>query len=648
MKPIIVAPLKNDKDSDKIINSPANEFFAGIIPVYWQNIYGSIGINRRDSISCNFISFNTLKSAISEIHNINKKIYITLNNHYYSQEQNKLVERLIEDCIGVDVDGFIIADPGMISLVRQLYPTVYITASSESGCYSCYDVRFFASLGVNRIIFPRDMTISQMHDAISRSSVKKMEYEAFIYGPRCTYSGPYCTVTHGFINGPSFCSYKIQHRIMRNDGAELTSEEIKKIENNFADRNSWSCNHSTGDITSDSCGLCSVNKLLDIGINYFKIVGREYSILENLNNIDYVNDAIMNRKVGTESQISNICNDARCRDGLACYYAASDLSDLTDSTCETSLVERTVYIDVTEKKESPLNGNGIEYAALWTELRNGNLKKKFTESEIALNETLQSNRQNVISRIYFGNEFCENKLPSVDDIELTMSFCINNGIGFTLLLPPMSTKNILGFTLLLEKLASLYSFEVVCNSWGTIESLHSLNGISLIMGRLLNKIKHDPFISWPMDESIMKYKIRYSFPNADQGAIAAYFQQSNIGNEYFDSLLAKYNIERVETDLQYQNFGSCTLSKSLYFPIQYVTSGRYCLWSGLAEIDKHNKFRPLNDCVKPCSQYFSLLKSYDSNLKLYSHGNAVFVKRKITGCEVEVYDRYIFEESLPN
>ena len=79
-----------------------------------------------------------------------------------------------------------------------------ITISCEAGCYSAQDIKFFSELGANRIIFPRDMTLMEMKAAIGLANLPNMEYEAFVFGPRCTYSGAYCTVSHGLLTGPSF------------------------------------------------------------------------------------------------------------------------------------------------------------------------------------------------------------------------------------------------------------------------------------------------------------------------------------------------------------------------------------------------------------------------------------------------------------
>ena len=56
----IVAPIKYYKDYTALINSSAGEFYVGIIPEYWREIYGSIGLNRRDFSFCNLKDFNQL------------------------------------------------------------------------------------------------------------------------------------------------------------------------------------------------------------------------------------------------------------------------------------------------------------------------------------------------------------------------------------------------------------------------------------------------------------------------------------------------------------------------------------------------------------------------------------------------------------
>jgi collagenase-like PrtC family protease len=631
----IVAPLRPCKDYNAIINSRADEFYIGIIPDYWKNIYGGIGLNRRDFSSPNLSTFEELKNVVKLVHDAKKKISITLNNHFYTDEQNELLKRFLGDCIECNIDNFIGADPGLMYMIRSLYKDMSLHVSGEAGCYSGYDIKFFNQFGVNRIIFPRDITLQEMYDAITSANLN-IEYEAFIFGPRCTYSGAYCTMSHGIINGPSFCGYKLKHAVLRCDGKDLSDEEIKKLNLNFMDRNRWANNDS--DQFADSCGICSVENLENIGVRYLKIVGREFSLETNLHNINIVSNGIDRIKENKLSQ-ENKCftNDNSYNSGFACYYINKTI---------TTFIPR----DIMEKRQHKNNqqkNKDVEYCILINHLNIDNLKSKISwlREKYRNDSNINTGADFNFNRIYFGNEFCENKLPNLPETQEIVKFCDENSLGFSLLLPPMSSQGFKKVIDIINGLKIEAPFEIICNSWGAIDAFKGVSGAEIVLGRLLNKVKHDPFIANNMEAIIKLYKERYDYPLADDDEIKRYLCQSNVNNKYFDALLNENDIMRVETDIPYQILNENHKKSTLYYPIQFVTMGRYCFWSGIDVAEKKQKFKPNSDCKQFCNLYFSKIKSFDNEIKLFSNGNTVFSKQ--TYDYYGEFDRYVLEDTLP-
>lgn len=636
----IVAPLRKYEGYENLIASPADEFYVGMIPPYWEEIYGSIGLNRRDFSFCNLHSFDELDQLVQSCHEKNKLVSITLNNHYYTREQEHLLKRYIADCAAIGVDSLIVADPTIVKFIKDISSNLHITISSEAGCYSAQDILFFAQMGVQRIIFPRDMTIHEMGAAIQLANQQNMEYEAFIYGPRCTYSGSYCTLTHGLINGPSFCSYKLLHHVLRTDGQALSTEEVTKIDSLLKVRNLWASNRKTEDGPLDSCGICAIYKLGEIGVNYLKVVGREYSLDENLDNIQKVNSAIING-----GNLHEKYQSIACKNGLACYYSHQDIVQPLTYKDDFPIV-RPQLKKSNSNQHIPSQNNKIEVAVLCNDINKldansfSHISEKYLEQWPIITDKS-------IHRIYLGNEFCAKKVPSLKDIQTALEICLENGWAFTLLLPPLTTSECIEISKVVNIISAEMPLEIVCNSWGALYAFCGQNNVTLILGRLLNKVKHDPSLYEQMDEIFALYKTRYQLPQVNIMNLKKYYSQSNINVPTFNQMLHDMGVVRIETDVPYQQFTDKNFYYTLYHPIQYVTFGRYCLWGAMNVAADAQKFRPDQSCGHTCDLYISKLTSYNSGLNLFSKGCAVFSHKTFTPTDLSFFNRIVIEPSLP-
>lgn len=182
---------------------------------------------------------------------------------------------------------------------------------------------------------------------------------------------------------------------------------------------------------------------------------------------------------------------------------------------------------------------------------------------------------------------------------------------------------------------------------GEYTFFRTMPNVTLVLGRLLNKIKHDPFLYEQMDEIVETYKERYHFPDADVDNIKNYYLQSNVNIPVFNQLLLESGVKRIETDLPYQKLNDSRFHYTLYHPIQYVTLGRYCLWGAMNITKDEQKFRPDQSCGQVCETYVSRLHSYDTNLNLFSKGCAIFAHKDFGNIDISTFDRIVVESTLP-
>ena len=95
-------------------------------------------------------------------------------------------------------------------------------------------------------------------------------------------------------------------------------------------------------------------------------------------------------------------------------------------------------------------------------------------------------------RVYVGSEFCERLIPAEKEVKTALKFCEKNGLGFTLVTPPLTYWGVARVKDILEILPE--ETEVVINDWGILKDVKRLK-LTPVLGRLLVKYKRDPRIS---------------------------------------------------------------------------------------------------------------------------------------------------------
>ena len=128
-----------------------------------------------------------LRQGIEEAHAAGKHFFLASN---IVAHNNKLKNYLrdIEPVIEMGPDALIMADPGLIMMVRERYPEVPIHLSVQSNVVNFAAVKFWRSIGLARIILSRELSLKEL--AQIREECPETELEVFIHGALCiAYSG---------------------------------------------------------------------------------------------------------------------------------------------------------------------------------------------------------------------------------------------------------------------------------------------------------------------------------------------------------------------------------------------------------------------------------------------------------------------------
>jgi U32 family peptidase len=125
--------------------------------------------------------------GIAEAHARGKKFFVTSNLLPHNDKVRTYL-RDIEPVIAMKPDGLIMADPGLIMMVREKWPDVPIHLSVQANTVNWAAVKFWQQVGVTRIILSRELSLDEIEKI--RQECPDMELEVFVHGALCiAYSG---------------------------------------------------------------------------------------------------------------------------------------------------------------------------------------------------------------------------------------------------------------------------------------------------------------------------------------------------------------------------------------------------------------------------------------------------------------------------
>ena len=258
------------------LNRLKTAFLYGADAVY----AGMPGVCLRNKIS---FTAEEMKEGINYAHSIGKKVYLTVNLFTHNKDIEK-VENFITLLKDLNPDGVIVADPGVFARIKQEIPNLPLHISTQANVCSTLTVNFWKSQGAALCVLGREVPLAEIKEI--RTQCPDIKLETFIHGALCvSYSGR-CLLSN-FMTGRSAnkgnCAHSCRWRYKiyecspqkpNNDSAYYIEEETRTNEFMRIDEDE----NGTYIMNSrDLCWLPRLNDLLPIGIDSFKIEGRNKS-----------------------------------------------------------------------------------------------------------------------------------------------------------------------------------------------------------------------------------------------------------------------------------------------------------------------------------------------------------------------------------
>ena len=206
-----------------------------------------------------------LAEAVAYTHARGKKVYLTLNTMPREYEYDALKSYLTR--IGnIGLDAFIIADIGVLGLVREMLPTAEIHISTQTSCVSAASAKMWHALGAKRVVLARELTMEEVM-RIRDNLPSEVELECFIHGSMCvSYSGR-CLLSNHFTGrdgNRGMCAQPCRWNYVITE--EKRPEMPLPIEQT---------EHGTFIMSSrDMCMIEHIPELMKSGVDSFKIEGR--------------------------------------------------------------------------------------------------------------------------------------------------------------------------------------------------------------------------------------------------------------------------------------------------------------------------------------------------------------------------------------
>lgn len=202
--------------------------------------------------------------AMKYLHQHGKKGYITLNI-VANDSDFKNIDQFLELLVRAKVDGVIVSDTGMIFYMRKNFPSLNVHVSTQANVNNCYSAKFYADMGVTRIVLARELSISQIKE-ISKAVGDKVELEAFVHGAMCiSYSGR-CLLSNYMTGRDSNRGACVQACRWNYTIREVNKTEEYPIEED--ERGTYILN------SKDLCMIAHLKELEEAGVTSLKIEGR--------------------------------------------------------------------------------------------------------------------------------------------------------------------------------------------------------------------------------------------------------------------------------------------------------------------------------------------------------------------------------------
>lgn len=142
--------------------------------------------------------FEQLNEAVKLAHSKNKKVYLTCNTLPRNNEIPQF-EEFIKSVAACNIDAVIVADLGLMSLIKKYTPDMEIHMSTQTGIVNYQTANVLYNMGAKRVVLARELSLEEIAE-IRAKSPADMEIEVFVHGAMCVSFSGRCLLSSYLVN----------------------------------------------------------------------------------------------------------------------------------------------------------------------------------------------------------------------------------------------------------------------------------------------------------------------------------------------------------------------------------------------------------------------------------------------------------------
>lgn len=213
-------------------------------------------------------TFEQLKKTVDIAHKKGIKIYLTCNTLPRNNEIPEFEDFIknVQQCM---VDAVIVADLGLMSLIKKYTPDMEIHMSTQTGIVNYITANELYNMGAKRIVLARELSLEEISE-IRAKSPSDMEIEVFVHGAMCVSFSGRCLLSSYLVNRDANrgecaqpCRWGYHLMEEKRDGQYFPVFED--------DKGTYILN------SKDLCMINHIDKLAEAGVTSLKIEGRAKS-----------------------------------------------------------------------------------------------------------------------------------------------------------------------------------------------------------------------------------------------------------------------------------------------------------------------------------------------------------------------------------
>lgn len=142
--------------------------------------------------------FEQLISAVNAAHAKGIKVYLTCNT-LPRNDEIPYFEKFVKEAVEAKVDALIVADIGLLMLIKRYAPDMEIHISTQTGIVNYVTARELYDLGAKRVVLARELSLDEIAEIRAKTS-PKLDIETFVHGAMCVSFSGRCLLSQYLVN----------------------------------------------------------------------------------------------------------------------------------------------------------------------------------------------------------------------------------------------------------------------------------------------------------------------------------------------------------------------------------------------------------------------------------------------------------------